>query len=194
MANEITKKIRTRVFCLNLYPEDITHLKAMEIISKSFEYAMITHDKDVDEDGVIKKEHCHFVIRFTNAKWNTAVAKDLGIELNYIQECRNIDNALMYLIHFNDKDKFQYDVDEVHGSLKTRLCELIQKHSKGESEKVCVLFDYIDNSLGLIRVKDFSRWCAANGYWDIYRRSSSIFLRVIDEHNSRYKGVCHNEY
>ena len=204
MAKKATKKevkiidgnevFRSRAMCLMLYEEDETHRKAMDIIAESgYNYACICHDADVEDDGVtVKKPHYHYVIRFRNGQWSSALASDLGIKHNYIQKCKSVDYALLYLIHFNDMNKFQYDVDDVQGNLKARLSELVNMNEKGECEKVNDLIAYIDNSIGLIRTKDFSKFCADNGYWAEYRRSASIFHRIIDEHNSKYMGVSND--
>lgn len=47
-----------------------------------------------------------------------------------------MDNALQYLIHYNDSDKTLYSIDEVSGNLKTKLIESINKVEKSEGEKV----------------------------------------------------------
>lgn len=103
---------RDRKFCLLLYPEDETHVKALEHIKRNYNYALICHNRDTDENGEIKKAHYHVVIRVDgqNAIWNTSLAKDLEITPNYIQRCRNLDRALMYLTHYNEADKMQYEI------------------------------------------------------------------------------------
>lgn len=75
-------KFRARNFNLVLYPEDETHTKAIEYIERNYDYAIILHDRDCNEYGEIKKEHYHIVLRFKNAKWNTALAEELKITVN----------------------------------------------------------------------------------------------------------------
>ena len=95
------EKFRDRKFCLLLYPlEDESHKNAIDVIKRSYDYAMITHDSDLDEVGNLKKTHTHLVIRFNNPVWNSALAKDLGIEINYIQKCRSLERSLLYLVHY----------------------------------------------------------------------------------------------
>lgn len=76
-----TQKFRDRKFCAVLYPEDETHVAAIEKLkSGGYNFATILHDKDVYEDGEhkgeTKKSHWHVVVRFKNAVWNTAIAKE----------------------------------------------------------------------------------------------------------------------
>jgi hypothetical protein len=187
---------------LLLYPDCPEHCIALDKIKVSYDYAYILHDKDIytEEDfkknpklsekhcvGEIKKPHWHVVITVgNNACWNTAIANELGIIPNYIEKCGRLDRALEYLIHYNDSDKYQYDVDEVQGNLKTRLKIEMNKDSKNEGEKVVELIEYIDNQVGYIRIKDFSKFCASNGYWEAFRRSGTIFIKMIEEHNKAY--------
>lgn len=187
------KKENGRNFCLLLYPEDKTHVVALEKIKSNYDYAYILHDKDVNEDGEIKKAHWHVVVNVgKNARWNTAIADELGITPNYIEKCGKLDRALEYLIHYNEPDKYHYDLDEVHGNLKTRLKIEISKEDKTEGEKVVELLDYIDNYDGYLKIREFSRFCATNGYWDVFRRSGAIFIKMIDEHNRSYYTMYNN--
>ena len=182
-----TEKFRDRKFCLLLYPnEDENHKEALEIIKRSYDYASINHDSDLDEEGNLKKVHTHVVIRFNNPVWNSALAKDLGIEINYIQKCRSLERSLLYLIHYNEPDKFQYDVRKVQGSLKQKLKNYIKNSGKDESEKVLELLDYIDSCVGYLDEQDFVRYVAFNGLYDIYRRSTVTFIRALQKHNEPY--------
>lgn len=178
------KKERSRKFCLVLYPDCPEHCLALEQIKSSYDYAYILHDKDCDENGEIKKAHWHIVIiTGSNARWNTALADELNIEQNRVETCKKLDRALQYLIHYNDPDKFQYEFNEVQGTLKTRLKIELSKDDKTEGEKVKELINYIKQNEGYISVTSFSEFCAINGYWDVFRRSGAIFIKMIDEHN-----------
>ncbi len=179
------KAFRSRNMGLLLYPEDPSHEKAIELI-KVYDYAMILHDKDIDEDGVIKKAHHHVVLRAKNAIWQTALAKELGITPNYIQQIRNEEAALEYLIHFNEEDKHQYDIECVKGPLKRKLIEYVNKDGKSEGEKVQELIDYIESQKKVITITEFASYCAKSGYWDVFRRSAGIYTNIIREHNQEY--------
>lgn len=190
MAKE---KYRSRVHLLLLYPDNPLHCQAIEKIKQSYDYALILHDKDYyTEDteehckGEIKKQHWHVVLRFNQAVWSSAICKELQIEEKFIENVKRFDNAIQYLIHYNDNDKYQYSVDEVSGNLKTKLVESINKTEKSEGEKVIELIDYIENYNGKISIKTFASYCASQGYWSEFRRSASIFIKIIDEHNTSF--------
>lgn len=169
---------------LLLYPDNTEHIKAIEKIKQSYDYAMCLHNRDTNDDGELKKEHYHVVLRFNQAVWNSAICKELQIEEKFIENVKRFDNALQYLIHYNDSDKAQYTIDEVTGNLKNKLVESINKLDKSEGEKVIELIEYIDKQDKKITIKSFANYCASQGYWAEFRRSASIFIRMIDEHNN----------
>lgn len=179
------EKFRDRKFCLLLYPEDTTHMTALQCVKESYDCAIILHDKDVDENGEVKKPHYHVVITVgKNAIWNTALAKALGITENYIQQCRNVDRALEYLIHFNEPEKYQYTIEEVSGTLKDRLKQSVNSTGKTEGEKVMELMNFIQQYDGYLTITEFSKYACEIGMWDVYRRSAVIFMNIIKEHNA----------
>lgn len=182
------EKFRDRKFCLLLYPDCAEHVQALEKIKASYDYACILHDKDVLEDtGEVKKAHWHVVlISGKNAIWSSALSKELGLDGNYIQQCRNIDRALEYLIHFNEEEKHQYSIEEVTGTLNSRLNQLINCTNKTESDKVSELIEFIESYQGYLTISVFSKHCASVGMWDVFRRAGTIFIKIIEEHNQRH--------
>lgn len=180
------EKYRSRKFCILLYPEeDESHKKALEYIKLNYDYALIVHDKDKNEVGELKKSHTHVVISLPNAKWNTALSEELGIGENYIEKCRSLDNALEYLIHYNDDSKEQYDISEVKGSLKAKLEKILANDGKDENTKADELVEFIKTYPGSLDEYIFIKYCTSLGYWDVFRRGSYVFLRLIDKHNQQ---------
>lgn len=172
-------------WALVLYPsEDPTHKHALDFIKENYKkYAFIKHDSDVLDDNTLKKEHYHVVISFSNYRWRSAISNELGITPNYIEKVRNLENALKYLIHYNNSNKYQYDINQVQGTLKTKLETFINNEDKTESEKVLELLEYIDSVESYIRLSDFIKFCCSSNLYDIYRRSATTFIKLLDEHN-----------
>ena len=83
-------------WALVLYPsEDPTHKSALDFIIENYsKYAYICHDRDVLEDNSIKKEHYHIVVSFSNYRWRSAIANELGITENYIEKVSRIGGFL----------------------------------------------------------------------------------------------------
>lgn len=169
-----------------LYPDDKNHAKALKFIKNNYDHAMILHNKDLKQ-GELKKEHYHIVLEFPSAKWNTALAKELNIAINYIQQCRNLENSLNYLIHYNEPEKFQYSLDDVSGNLKKKLEKAIKNDGKDESDKVTELIQYIEEYKGYLTLTNFSKYCSSVGYWDVFRRSGVIFIKILEENNNKIK-------
>lgn len=184
------EKYKSRKFCFLLYPlEDEIHKKALEYIKLNYDYALIEHNRDRTEDGEIKKAHTHVVISLSNAKWNTALAKEIDLPENYFQRCKSLDNALEYLIHYNDDTKEQYSIDEVQGSLKKKLKKLVLNDGKDENEKVEELIEFIDNTTIELSDTQFIRYACSLGYYDVIRRSSAWFIRILDRHNQDLRAI-----
>lgn len=120
--------IKSRSFALLLYPkEDETHRQALQYIINNYSYAYITHDKDIYQEyteehakGEIKKEHTHVVIYFDNARHNTSIAEEIGIEKNYLQKS-NFVAITKYLIHQENKEKYQYKREEIITNMKEKV-------------------------------------------------------------------------
>lgn len=178
------RNYRSRSHCLLLYPEDESHMKALNYIKQYYDYAYILHDKDYDEFGEIKKSHYHIVVQFKNAKWLSSISEELKISSNYIQQCNNFELALEYLIHRNEETKYQYDIDEVKGPLKNKLIKFLNQNDLDENDKVNELYKFICESKSHIHLYEFVEFCVKMGMWDVFRRSSLIFIKLIEEHNS----------
>lgn len=182
--NEVYKKRNHRVI---LYCEDPSHVKALEIIKSNYDYAYILHDKDTyleDKEnetglhkvGELKKPHWHVVLsnKKGNSIYNTALAKKLGIEKNYIKVCDYLDEALLYLIHFQELEKYQYPIDDVIsncyiGRLKN---EIAKQNNNNLSEPEAV--EYITKHIySLVRPVDrlyLINFCAKQGISKYYRQ------------------------
>ena len=192
------EKVKGCNYMLLLYPDNENHMKVLEKIQQSFDYACILHDKDKftesDEKknsehkaGSFKKAHFHVVVRFPNKRWNTAVAKTFGLELRFVEKVHFLDKALMYLVHFGNEAKHQYSHDEVLGPLKKRMIEKINAETKEESEFILEILEFVKNYDGYLPYDEYLSFLVCNGYWNYFRRSAFPLTRLLDEHNQKYK-------
>lgn len=180
-----SQKFRDRKFVMVLYPEDPTHAAAIEKMKAGgYNFAAILHDKDVLETGELKKPHWHVVVRFKNACWNTAIAKDLGITPNYLEACKDIDAALLYLVHFGNEDKYQYEYEAVFGPLRVRLSTLLAEPDEGA--RVLTLLDIIESSPGPIGYSELLKKAVAAGVYADLRRMGTIGVALVREHNDNF--------
>ena len=193
------KDIRSRLFRVLLYPDNPKHMLAIiQLQTPEFPAVGIKHDKDVyDEDteehkaGEIEKEHYHFVLRFTNARYLSALAKTLGIEERFIQTARSYKGSVQYLVHMNDPEKYQYDTSELVGYDKQRaMKELLDIP---EDTKVCEIIDFIDGYKDVLNVSTLFHWCYQNGVYGALRRSGWICKEALFDHNARIIGMRENK-
>ncbi|MFA1739365.1 Rep family protein [Lysinibacillus fusiformis] len=99
-------------------------LKRFAEQAKAVRYALIIHDKDLDENGIPKEPHVHLMLEFEQSIRLSTVASRLNDKPNYLETYSrkgtksDIQNGFAYLIHFtnNAKDKFQYDIEEVRAN------------------------------------------------------------------------------
>lgn len=179
-------KYRDRKFCAVLYPDDPSHVVCMEKLqSGGYNFAAILHDKDVYEDGEhageLKKPHWHVVLRFKNAVWNTAIAKELGITPNYLEACKDVDSSLLYLVHFGNEKKAQYDYEEVFGPLKLKLATLLADTDEGT--RALNLVEIVEKSPGPIGFSELIKKAVAAGLYADLRRMGTFAVGLVREHN-----------
>ena len=128
------KKFRS--FAGTLYPDSESYdceTLLSTIRSKFIDWAYILHDKDFNENGELKKSHIHWVGRAT-PRCLSVVSNFLGLPENDIEVVKNFDNMVMYLIHLNDIDKFQYSPDDVETNLPN-IGQLLRRQSEGQIVK-----------------------------------------------------------
>ena len=97
-------KIRAYQCMFVLYPESQANI--IEYCQQNIPCAWALHDKDIYENddpkgnykqGDLKKPHVHFVCRFPNQRYFSAIAKELGVENHVINRCNNLFKAYIYL-------------------------------------------------------------------------------------------------
>lgn len=92
----------------------ISRIKSLVNIKK---WAIIIHDKDILPNGQLKPPHFHCVLTFSNAKTIKSIADGIGVEMQYVEKIRTTTkSAMLYLVHRNEPDKYQYAPEEVKAS------------------------------------------------------------------------------
>lgn len=181
MSDQLVNE-RSRSFCMILYPEDPTHVACIELLqSCGYTYGIIFHDKDLDKDDECKKPHYHVLVKFPNPRFRFPVADDLGIKSNYIRACRDVNNYLLYMIHFGFPDKYQYPHDELHGPLQSQLIKLLCDDDEGS--RVLQIVRIVDDTKGHCSYRSTLVKCCEAGLYGEFRRLGSGVKYLIDEHN-----------
>lgn len=100
--------------CRALYYGDMKDLVDMCDLNCSH-YALSLHDKDINEDGELKKPHIHCILRFgkqyTCNRIMNMFGEKMARPLIFIEDefCRYYD----YLTHKDEVDKYQYPEDQI---------------------------------------------------------------------------------
>lgn len=186
---------KSRTWCMVLYPEDPTHVNCMSILAQSgYDYAAILHDKDTWEEnespnheaGEQKKEHWHVVLKLKSPRYRNPVAEELGITPNYLEQCRDIKKALLYLVHDGYDTKYQYDVIDVLGPLVKQLETALM--CDNEAERVIELVHIIDQSPGACTYREILLKACQAGLWSEFRKLGTGVKCLLDEHNMECYG------
>lgn len=179
--------LRKRTFQLILYPDNELHKELLDRIINNeyaFDYAGILHNKDINNDGEYKKAHYHVVLHLKEACTRTALAKNLGIEERFVEIVKNYTASLQYLIHYKQLNKAQYSVENVFGTLADKVKELTSKMS--ETEQVNIIINTLNNIESKIDIATFMLLCNEKGCYSGLRRNQLLFIKAIEQHNSKY--------
>lgn len=168
------KKFRS--FAGTLYPDSESYdceLLLSVIRSKFIDWAYILHDKDTDENGVLKKPHIHWVGRAT-PRCLSVVAGFLGLPENNIEIVKNFDNTVCYLIHLNDIDKYQYSPDDVVSNF-SNIGQLLRRRSEGQIVKELATAKMQKSWYDLVQ------YAVEIESYDVLRRNLGVIRLIWDE-------------
>lgn len=180
-------KLKNRYFQAVLYPDDDNCNEYLNNIQNKFkEVTWITHDKDIaDEDGNLAKAHIHVLFKVgENARGINSVAKDIGIEPNYIGGTKKIP-FLRYLIHLDNPEKTQYPICAVHGQLKEELEKILSNNieeDKQLADMATEIFNHKINSSKELMLYAINNHCAYT-----MKKYSYILINMIGENKDEYK-------
>lgn len=157
------------------YEEYMTEEQLLKGIKRAEEtghlkrYCYIYHDKDVLEDGTLKKPHWHLFLQF-DIQYNTAnVAQWFEIQENYVNKiwCGRYETASLYCIHKHDLGKYQYNIEDVVANFDyAKLVEdddrkIAKKNKKARLQEIIT---NIEN--GTIREYNYHCYISCNEYID----------------------------
>lgn len=170
-ADEVSEKPNIRHkgsphIAVLLYPDNEEHQNALITIHKKFDYTYILHDKDVfedSEDELQKKPHIHCLLHFSSDRTPNGIAKILQIETRFVQRVTNRDAFLRYLIHLDDKDKYQYSIDEVVSNRRLLIVDAVRR-SRTETERAKEIIQIIQYK-NFVDYVEFWEFLVDNGYF-----------------------------
>ena len=189
------KEKRFYNYTLVLYEDDPKFRGQLNAILAEGKCAYIRHDNDIDDDGNLKKPHFHIVLKLKNACTISALAKRNNVQENMIEPIKkSFNGALKYLIHYNNDDKYQYEVSNVEfndSSLERKFLDLVNKEIP-EVEKVISIQDFIESCNDYIDIGVLGRYVQKINQWDAFRRNMVYFIKLIDSHNGKISSLKYN--
>lgn len=135
---------KSKYFCAMLYPDSTSYdidniFKALAEEHLTFAVSPI-HDKDVDEDGNLKKRHYHLLLAYSSAttlnnirRWFNACGMPES-ELHAVRVCASGVGYYRYLTHKDNPEKAQYSDKDIR--IFNDSDELFKKFSKTASDKI----------------------------------------------------------
>lgn len=90
-------------------------LKKLPVISSKFYF--ILHDKDINDDNTLKREHYHLILLCEYCVSKNSILQILQTALEIatnrisVQRCYNLKMDIQYLCHMNENDKFHYAME-----------------------------------------------------------------------------------
>ena len=177
-------KRRTRRFCLTTYIDREALVKFLETSEWVCHWALCTHDKDVNDEGLPKITHTHIVMYTYEGKTVTAIQKLFdrfsvdcyGVEHKQntmVMPCIDIVAQYRYLLHQDDPQKHRYEEYE-------RISENDAYWRK--LERTAGLNDAADNKA----LQIFTDMCNGATTYELILRYGSNFLYHI-QHFERAK-------
>ena len=134
---------KSKYFCAILYPESTTYdtekvIKALAMEHLTFAVSPL-HDKDLADDGSLKKGHFHLLLSYPSATtlknirgWFNACGLPES-DLHSVRVCASGVGYYRYLTHKDNPEKSQYDDNDIR--IFNDPDELFKKFSKTVSDK-----------------------------------------------------------
>jgi hypothetical protein len=120
---------KTRNWAFIVYPESAPD-GWMDLLAATHLSAFISplHNRDTDEDGVLKKPHYHAIIMtdgpITQKRANELIEPYCGTKsAEYVKSLRGY---VRYLAHLDDPDKAQYDPSEIIAFGEANLTDILK--------------------------------------------------------------------
>lgn len=202
-------KILANCYEFILYLDDPNHLATLDLLTNDDEirYIGICHDKDVytDEDlsnaildnrevswsvGDLKKKHYHILVYFNSNITIDDICKMFPLKPNDIGFCYSEKDALIYLLHRKNKEKYQYSITEIiynNKPLFDKLCKYInQIELKDENIGASKILQFIDSYQFYLSYQTLTKFVLLHDLWSVYRRGFAVFSKCMQEHNLRF--------
>lgn len=155
---------RTKKFAIVITLKGIDYGELLEIGHKlecvlnawnSPRWAFILHDMDINEYGEKKTPHYHLYMETEKVTRVSTIINQLAkrLELDTLaiscDKCNSTEGAIQYLIHLNDKDKYQYGLEEVKSNIEIDELSLIMSRPSHTFNADYILYEWEQSDYNL---------------------------------------------
>lgn len=178
-SEEIEEK-RYRHFMILLYPEWGSYEEILQDIKGSFKnYAYIKHIPEEEE----KKEHVHLILSLDNPRTEESLAKRLEIDKRFVQHIKSLRGSCRYLVHMDNEDKYQYNLDQVivSNSFRTTYFKSFDDLLSDE-EILDNIYTFVNDYKDMNPIKlevELSKFVCANAYERVFKRYYNTIVKYV---------------
>ena len=179
-SEEIEEK-RYRHFMILLYPEWDNYKEILQDIKGSFKnYAYIKHIPEEEE----KKEHLHLILSLDNPRTEKSLSNRLEIPVNLIQHVKSLRGSCRYLVHMDNEEKYQYDLEQVivSKSFSNTFYKAFDDLLSDE-EVLENIYGFINDYKALNPIKleiELTKYVCANAFERVYKRYYPTIVKYIN--------------
>lgn len=181
------KTKRSRYFELVAYNENRTHDDMITLLEDTRLEIVVSpiHDKDIKDDGTLKKAHYHIGVFYPTLKSISQVYdtfSEIGIiqNENQIKIIDDVKGFLDYLTHKNHPTKAQYKIDDIVCINQFTLVKWYQYSQKG-----CIDENALRREIkNFIKENDVIYYCDLSDYATLFKNE---WEEIIDKYSSFWR-------
>lgn len=159
------------------YPESLPNNieNIIKLNSNIRKYAYILHDKDLDDNGDLKKPHYHVVLEYEKSTQKEYIAKNFGISSELINPCKNKIGYIIYMSHINECNKVKYDINEIISNYD--ITQIYSMYFNGLEDEDARVRKVIQKSQEIGSLVELVNWALDNG---CYKELKSNYWIIRD--------------
>lgn len=185
MSEETQEKIRSRIWTFQLYTDNQKHNQILEYIKRNYVYAYIIHNKDITEDGEIKKEHIHLILFLENARDLKSIVEEFKIEKNLVEKVKSKRYMIRYLTHEDQTEKAQYNKKDIITNNESEILKAYK--TEDEEQQISKILTYIITKKRTVNFTEITDFAIQEGYYKTMRKGIWIIKNILEEHNNLHK-------
>lgn len=187
--SKVSLSSSSRNFHLVLYP-DASNYTFLQVIAENVvnlkscsKWAHCIHDMDTNDDGSLKKAHCHLVLSCKYPVRYKDILSALGVPESAMtlpdehSKTRTFRSMVRYLVHADSPKKYQYDIQLISSNFD--VSQYFDDASSDKSSSAFLeLLDFM--SLPSSNRRSVALYAASCGLLGYYRQYYRILWDIID--------------